>query len=125
MNYDFYPDLYNKEKLEFDYLYENRSFVLGSLFGGNKIIIQKVFALMDDLLINKMIKNNIINIDKDALAFLVKNNPQYFSIYCRKDKIHLSYLIFYQDLRICSSHFSCINVVNFYSLFLIKESYFI
>ena len=103
MNYDFYPDLYNKEKLSL-IIYENRSFVL-VLYSEEIKLSSKVFALMDDLLINKMIKNNIINVDQVALAFLVKNNPQYFSIYCRKDKIHLSLFNFYQDLKICSSHF--------------------
>ena len=90
MNYDFYPDLYNKSSLGFNYLYDNRSFVLGSLFGGNKMIIDKILELVDDLLLNKMIKNGIINNDQVALAYLVKNNPELFSIYCRKDKKHLS-----------------------------------
>ena len=90
MNYDCYPDLYNKSNLEFNYLYDNRSFVLGSLFGGNKKIIDKISDLVDDLLLNKMIKNGIINNDQVALAYLVKNNPELFSIYCRKDKKHLS-----------------------------------
>ena len=90
MNYDCYPDLYNKSKLGLDYLYDNRSFVLGSLFGGNKIIIDRVFELVEDLLLNKMIKNGFINNDQVALAYLIKNYPELFSIYCRKDKKHLS-----------------------------------
>ncbi len=90
MNCDFYPDLYNESELDLNYLYDNRSFVLGSIFGGYKNTISKVSYLIEDILLNKMIKKGNINNEQIALGYIIKKYPEYFSIYCRKDKKHLS-----------------------------------
>ena len=54
-NCDYYPDLFNSKELSKEYLYDNRSFVMGSFFGGHKKAIPMVAGLVHDLLIGDMI----------------------------------------------------------------------
>ncbi len=86
MNCDFYPDLYKSSYLSLDYLFDNRSFVLGGLFGGHKNIVDRIAYLVDDILLNKMISKGNINNEQIALGYLIKKYPEYFSLYCRIDK---------------------------------------
>lgn len=89
MNCDCYPDLYNADSLPLEYLYDNRSFILGSMFGGHKNSIPKVCELVEDIFTNKMIKENNVNNEQIALGYLVKNYEDEFSIYSRTNKKHM------------------------------------
>lgn len=89
MNCDCYPDLYNADSLSLEYLYDNRSFILGSMFGGHKNSIPKVCELVDDIFTNKMIKENNINNEQIALGYLVKKYDDEFSIYSRTNRKHM------------------------------------
>ena len=89
MNCDYYPDLFNADTLDEDYLYDNRSYVLGSMFGGHKNRIRNILTLIDDVLLNKMIANGNVNNEQIALGYLVKNHPDDFAVYSRTNGQHM------------------------------------
>jgi len=89
MNCDYYPDLYNADVLPLDYLYDNRSYVLGSMFGGHKTAILKVSNMIDSILNEEMIKNDSINNEQIALGYLVKKYPDDFAVYQRTNGKHM------------------------------------
>jgi hypothetical protein len=89
MNCDFYPDLYNADEIPLDYLYDNRSFVLGSMFGGHKNSIPKVSDLVEEVFLNKMISNGNVNNEQIALGYLAKNCSDDFAIYSRTNGKHM------------------------------------
>ena len=89
MNSEYYKDLYNAEELSEEYLYDNRSYILGSMFGGHKNIIPKIVDMVDDVLMNKMIGKNNINNEQITLGYLVKKYPNDFSIYTRTNTEHM------------------------------------
>ena len=89
MNCDYYPDLYNADVLPLDYLYDNRSYVLGSMFGGHKTAVLKVSDMIDSILNQEMIKNNSINNEQIALGYLVKKHPDDFAVYERTNGKHM------------------------------------
>tara|TARA_B100001250_G_scaffold216175_1_gene185506 strand:+ start:6488 stop:7282 length:795 start_codon:yes stop_codon:yes gene_type:complete len=89
MNCDYYPDLYGAEELGLDYLWDNRSYVLGSLFGGSNKAVNKVADQVDDILRNKMIGDNNINNEQIALGYLVKKYPDDYVIYNRTNGKHM------------------------------------
>lgn len=90
MNMEFYPELANAEILTEDYLLDNRSYVLGSMFGGTENKLIKVMKDIEDILFNKMISNNFINNEQISLGYLIKNNPNDYEIYERYDGKHMS-----------------------------------
>ena len=89
MNCDYYPDLFQKPELSLSYLFDNRSYVLGSLFGGHKNSVPKVCDLVEDILLNRMIKKGNMNNEQIALGYLVKKYPDEFSIYSRTNGEHM------------------------------------
>ena len=89
MNCDYYPDLYNADVLPLDYLYDNRSYVLGSMFGGHKTAVLKVSDMIDSILNQEMIKNNSINNEQIALGYLVKKHSDDFAVYERTNGKHM------------------------------------
>ena len=90
MNCDYYPDLYNAEELDLDYLYDNRSYVLGSMFGGHKNKIPQVCDMVEDVLINEMINKGNVNNEQIALGYLIKKYPDDFSLYSRTNGKHMA-----------------------------------
>jgi len=54
-------------------LYDNRSYVLGSMFGGHKNAIPKIMKMVDDVLMDKMIAENNVNNEQIALGYLSRN----------------------------------------------------
>jgi len=88
-NCDYYPDLFNVDKLSLDYLYDNRSFVLGSMFGGHKNSLNKISELVDNIFINEMIEKGNINNEQIALGYLLKKHPDYFASYQRTNGKHM------------------------------------
>lgn len=90
MNMECYNDLAYANKLSEEYLLDNRSYVLGSLLGGTGNAICKVLNDVEDVFINKMIKNKFVNNEQIALGYLVKQNPEDYKIYERYDGKHMS-----------------------------------
>jgi hypothetical protein len=90
MNMEYYEDLANADSLTEEYLLDNRSYILGSMFGGTKNKILKVGDDIEDVLLNKMIDNEFVNNEQIALGYLVKQNPDDYEIYERYDGKHMS-----------------------------------
>lgn len=90
MNMEYYKDLSNASTLSEKYLLDNRSYVLGSMFGGGKSSLLKVINDVEDILLNQMIANQFVNNEQIALGYLVKQNPDDFEIFERYDGKHLS-----------------------------------
>ena len=89
MNCDYYDDLYNADKLSLDYLWDNRSYVLGSMFGGHKNALPDLCQKVEDVLTDDMIANGNVNNEQIALGYLVKEYPDDFAIYERTNGKHL------------------------------------
>ena len=90
MNTEYYPDLSDAEELDLDYLYDNRSYVLGSMFGGHKNAIPKICDMVDDIFINEMIKKGNVNNEQIALGYLIKKYSDDFAIYSRTNGKHMA-----------------------------------
>jgi hypothetical protein len=90
MNMEYYVDLCNAETLTEEYLFDNRSYILGSMFGGTKSSLLKVANEVENIFIDRMIANGFVNNEQIALGYLVKQNPEYYEIYERYDKKHMS-----------------------------------
>lgn len=89
-NPDYYPDLVNADLLLETYFYDNRSFICGSMFGGNSKSIEMIDIEMD-IILEKMISNKCINNEQIALGYLCKNRPDLFTKFYRKNpNEHLS-----------------------------------
>ena len=89
MNCEYYRDLFEADELSDEYLYDNRSYVLGSMFGGHKNAIPKIMKMVDDVLMDKMIAENNVNNEQIALGYLVKKYPDDFAIYTRTNGEHM------------------------------------
>lgn len=88
MNMEYYKDLAYADNLVEKYLLDNRSYVLGSMFGGTKKSLTKIIKDVEDIFINKMISNGFVNNEQIALGYLVKNNPDDYEIYHRYNGKH-------------------------------------
>jgi len=89
MNCDYYPDLFNAEELPLDYLYDNRSYVLGSMFGGHKNVIPKISSMVENIFIDEMIEKGSVNNEQIALGYLIKKYPDDFALYSRTNGKHM------------------------------------
>jgi len=90
MNTEYYTDLSDAKELDLDYLYDNRSYVLGSMFGGHRNAIPKVCDMVEDIFINGMINRGNVNNEQIALGYLLKSRPDDFSTYERTNGKHLA-----------------------------------
>lgn len=88
-NCEYYTDLFNSDELSLDYLYDNRSFVLGSMFGGHKNSLNKISELVDNIFINEMIEKGNVNNEQITLGYLLKKYPDYFASYQRTNGKHM------------------------------------
>ena len=79
MNTEYYPDLSEAKELDLDYLYDNRSYVLGSMFGGHKYAIARVCDMVEEIFLDEMIKKGNVNNEQIALGYLIKKYPDEFS----------------------------------------------
>lgn len=89
MNMEYYKDLVNADILTEEYLLDNRSYILGSMFGGTEEAINKVTTDIEDIFVNKMIGNKYVNNEQIALGYLVKKNPDNFEIFERYTGKHM------------------------------------
>ena len=90
MNTEYYPDLSGAKELGLDYLYDNRSYVLGSMFGGHRNSIPKVCDMVEDIFINEMINKGNVNNEQIALGYLIKKYSDEFAIYSRTNEKHMA-----------------------------------
>jgi hypothetical protein len=88
-NCDFYPDLFQSKELSKDYFYDNRSYVLGTMFGGHKNVIPKVSELVEKVFVEEMIKNGSVNNEQITLGYLIKKNSDMFTTYQRTNGKHM------------------------------------
>ena len=89
MNTEYYTDLANAQTLDVNYLYDNRSYVLGSMFGGHQKSILKVGDMIDNIFRNDMIANKTVNNEQIALGYLIKKYSDEFAIYERTNGKHM------------------------------------
>ena len=89
MNCDYYEDLYGADKLSLDYLWDNRSYVLGSMFGGHKKALPQLCERVEDILTDEMIAKGNVNNEQIALGYLIKKYSDDFTIYERRNGKHL------------------------------------
>ena len=82
-------DRYGANELSLDYLWDNRSYVLGSMFGGHKNALPKLCDMVEDVLTDEMIAKGNVNNEQIALGYLVKEYPDDFAIYSRTNGKHL------------------------------------
>ena len=90
MNTEYYTDLSGAKELDLDYLYDNRSYVLGSMFGGHKNAVPKVCDMVEDIFLNEMIKKGNVNNEQIALGYLIKKYPDEFATYERTNGKHMA-----------------------------------
>jgi hypothetical protein len=89
-NTEYYPDLVNSQTLSEKYLWDNRSFICGSMFGGNEISIKNMSQEMDQLL-KYMIEHKNINNEQIAIGYLCKKKENFFTKFYRiNSSNHLS-----------------------------------
>ena len=72
-NTECYPDLVNPKTLSENYLWDNRSFVCGSMFGGNAKSIDSVDRQIDEVM-EIMLETGCMNNEQIALGYLCKND---------------------------------------------------
>ena len=89
MNCDYYDDLYGADKLSLDYLWDNRSYVLGSMFGGHKNALPQLCERVEDILTDEMIAKGNLNNEQIALGYLIKKYTDDFTVYERRNGKHL------------------------------------
>jgi hypothetical protein len=89
MNMEYYKNLATAETLSDDYLYDCRSFTLGSFFGGTENGIRQVSNQVDNVLRNQMMANGFINNEQIALGYLLKKKPDLFVQYERYNGEHM------------------------------------
>lgn len=90
MNMEYYKDLAFAKTLDDNYLLDNRSYILGSMFGGGEKSILKVANDIEDVFLNKMLAKGFVNNEQIALGYLIKNNQEDYEIYERYDGKHMS-----------------------------------
>ena len=66
---------------------------MAGLWGGGAEALTKFCDMVDDVLQNKMIKNNIINNEQIVMAYLYKNNDDMFSVFENYTHLHRQYEI--------------------------------
>jgi hypothetical protein len=90
MNMEYYKDLAGAANLPEKYLLDNRSYILGSMFGGGVESIKKVSTYVEDIFLNKMIEDGFVNNEQIALGYLVKKYPDDFEVYERYNGKHMA-----------------------------------
>lgn len=89
-NPEYYADLVNSNSLPLDYLWDNRSFICGSMFGGNAKSIELINKEIDDIM-DHMISHECINNEQIALGYLCKDKEDLFTLFYRTNpRNHLS-----------------------------------
>ena len=70
----------NADELKKSYLLNNRSYVLGSMFGGGVKSLKKVADDVEDILVNEMIGNDYVNNEQIASVELPSQRREFCSL---------------------------------------------
>lgn len=89
MNMEFYKDLANNDEISKEYLWDSRSFICTSIFGGVPKSIKKVSKLVEEVFVDEMIGNGYVNNEQITLGYLVKKYSDDFAIYKRTNGKHM------------------------------------
>jgi hypothetical protein len=87
----YYPDLVEAETCSEDYFWDARTWIMAGLWGGGKDIMLEFCEAIDDIFVNKMIKNKVINNEQNAMAYLYKNNSDMFIAFENYAHMHRQY----------------------------------
>lgn len=87
----YYPDLVYSEKCTKEYFWDARTWIMAGLWGGGSNILSHFCDMVDDVLINQMIKNEVINNEQNVMAYLYKNNPDMFIAFENYANMHRDY----------------------------------
>ncbi|MAG24412.1 hypothetical protein CMI47_02435 [Candidatus Pacearchaeota archaeon] len=88
-----YPDLFHADNLTEEYFWDSRSYVMGGMFAAAPAAINEIDTLTEDVLLHKMLNNNLVNNEQIALGYLVKNVNSLFSAFVNEgaSKNHRNY----------------------------------
>lgn len=87
----YYPDLVNSDECTENYFWDARTWIMAGLWGGGSDIMLKFCNEMDNILVNKMLANNVINNEQNAMAYLYKNDTDMFITFENYAHIHNQY----------------------------------
>ncbi|QGT54598.1 hypothetical protein b3_0363 [Synechococcus phage B3] len=87
----YYPDLVEAEGCSGKYFWDSRSWVMAGLWGGGNKIMLEFCNEIENILTQKMIKNNVVNNEQIAMAYLYKNKPNMFIEFENYAHIHRQY----------------------------------
>jgi hypothetical protein len=59
-------------------VWDSVNLIYGTMFGGNKTIIEKISKIIEKIFTEKMLANNNVNNEQVALSLAWKNNPELF-----------------------------------------------
>lgn len=89
----YYSDLVNAEKCTEEYFWDARTWIMAGLWGGGAKVLTEFCDMIDEVLREKMLKNNVINNEQNAMAYLYKNNEDMFVVFENYAHIHRQYEI--------------------------------
>jgi hypothetical protein len=87
----YYPDLVNADVCTEEYFWDARTWVMAGLWGGGGQVLTKFCNLIDDVLQKKMISNNVINNEQNAMAYVYKNHLDLFLAFENYANLHRDY----------------------------------
>jgi len=87
-----YPDLFFAKDLNFNYLKDNRSYVMGGMFGGGVNAIKKINVMVKKIL-HDMINEQFMNNEQIVLGYLLKKDNSLFQCIVNDSMIHRNYEI--------------------------------
>jgi hypothetical protein len=87
----YYPDLVEAEVCSEEYFWDSRSWVMAGLWGGGNKIMLEFCNEIENILTQKMIKNNVVNNEQIAMAYLYKNKPHMFIEFENHAHMHRQY----------------------------------
>jgi len=82
--------------LDHDYLYDSRSYVWGGMFGVDKIAIENLSKIVEEVLIHEMLDKNLLNNEQIAIGYLLKKNNDSFLILRNNSQQHRNFELIYQ-----------------------------
>lgn len=91
-----YQDLFNAASLTTDYFYDNRSYVMGGMFGVDKIAIKNIRKKVEDVLVHDMIEQKKFNNEQIAIGYLLKKCNEDFLVLRNNNQMHRNFELVYQ-----------------------------
>lgn len=92
-----YSDLYSAKDLTTDYFYDNRSYVMGGMFGADKNAISWLKEKVELVLTEEMISQSKFNNEQIAIGYLLKKHPDSFLLLRNHNQVHRNFELVYQS----------------------------